>query len=375
VLVVSGIWPPDVGGPASHAPAVAVFLAGRGHHVEVVTTAEQAPASESYPVFFVSRGLPPGLLHLRTADLVRRRARRADVVYTTGMLTRSSTGARAARRPFVVKLTADPAFERARRRGLVQGDVIAFQHGGGGRRADLLRASRERALRAAAYVVCPSEFLLRLVLSWGVPADRAGVLRNPAPALDGLADRETLRDRLGLTGPTLAFAGRLTVQKSLDTALRALREVPEAALVVAGDGPEREPLERLARELGVNERTRFLGPKPRTEVLELFRAADAAVLPSAWENFPHTVVEALAVGTPVVAAAVGGVGEVVEDGSNGLLVAPGDETAFAAAVARIVADPALRARLREAAAPSVAGYAQEEVFGRLEQLLVRAAVR
>ena len=100
------------------------------------------------------------------------------------------------------------------------------------------------------------------------------------------------------------------------------------------------------RELGLDGRVRFLGARSRTEVLELFRAADASVLSSAWENFPHTVVEALAVGTPVIGTAVGGVAEVVRDGENGLLVAPGDPAAFAEALRRYLGDAELRERLR-----------------------------
>ncbi len=123
VLVVSGIWPPDVGGPASHAPDVAAFLRSHGHGVEVVVTASAAPAPEAYPVRWVRRSLPKGAIHVRTGLEVARRAARADVVYTTGMFGRSAFGARLARRPYVIKLTADPAFERARRRGIVGGDV------------------------------------------------------------------------------------------------------------------------------------------------------------------------------------------------------------------------------------------------------------
>src|SRR5439155_6333315 len=82
VLVVSGIWPPDVGGPASHAPEVASFLDERGHHVAVVTTAERAPAREGYEVHWVSRRLPVGLRHLASVRLVRARAAHADIVYT-----------------------------------------------------------------------------------------------------------------------------------------------------------------------------------------------------------------------------------------------------------------------------------------------------
>jgi len=72
VLVVSGIWPPDVGGPASHAPEVADYLAGRGHEVEVVTTAAAPPAPADYPIHWVSRAIPKGLIHVRTAALVGR---------------------------------------------------------------------------------------------------------------------------------------------------------------------------------------------------------------------------------------------------------------------------------------------------------------
>jgi len=121
VLVVSGIWPPDVGGPASHAPDVALFLRARGHDVEVVVTAAAAPGESEYAVHWISRSLPKGAIHVRTAAEIARRALRADVVYTTGMFGRSWAGATAARRPYVLKLTADPAFERARRRSIVGG--------------------------------------------------------------------------------------------------------------------------------------------------------------------------------------------------------------------------------------------------------------
>ena len=366
VVIVSGIWPPDVGGPASHAPDVAQFLHDRGHEVEVVTTADAAPAAEAYPVRWVSRSLPVGVRHLRGAALIRSRAHRADVVYTTGMFGRSAAGALAARRPYVLKLTADPAFERSRRRGLVEGDVEDFQRGGGGPAGALLRRARDAELRRAAYILCPSAYLRKLVLSWGIPADRVSVLPNPVPA--ELPERDEPRN-----GRTLAFAGRLTAQKSLGRALEAVAGAEGVRLVIAGDGPDRGPLEQRARELGIADRVEFLGAQPRSRVVELFRAADAAILSSSWENFPHTVVEALAVGTPVLAMEAGGVGEVVRDGVNGLLVPAGDSGALAEAVRRYFADDALRERLRAAAAASVAPYAPERVFGELEAILRRVA--
>jgi glycosyltransferase involved in cell wall biosynthesis len=371
LLIVSGIWPPDVGGPASHAPEVADFLRLRGHEVEVVTTADSPPVARAYPVHAVARRHRVGVRHLRGAALVRRRARAADVVYTTGMFGRSAVGSTAARTPYVVKLTADPAFERSRRRGLVEGDVDEFQDRGGGPAIALLRFARDVELRHAAHVFTPSAYLRGLALRWGVAPERVSVLPNPAPVVGDLGERDDLRREFGLNGATLAFAGRLTAQKSLDRALEAVAGADGVQLVIAGEGPESGPLETKARGLGIAERVTFLGALPRERIVRLFHAADATILSSSWENFPHTVVEALAVGTPVLAMEAGGVSEVVQDGVNGLLVPPGDTAALGDAVRRYFADEGLRERLRSAAASSVAEYAPERVFGELEQTLKR----
>ena len=375
VLVVSGIWPPDVGGPASHAPDVASFLRERGHDVEVVITAPAAPATQPYPVHWVARSLPKGVVHVRTALEIARRAAHADVVYTTGMFGRSSLGAGLARRPYVVKLTADPAFERARRRGIVGGDVDEFQGDHGGASVRVLRLARDAELKHAAHVFTPSSYLRELAVSWGVDPGRVSVLPNPAPSLPELPPREELRESFGLHGPSLAFAGRLTAQKSLRVALEAVAAVDGVELLIAGEGDERAAIERDIAELGLGGRVRLLGAQPRARVVELFAAVDASILSSSWENFPHTVVEALAAGTPVLATATGGVAEVVHEGENGLLVPVGDAGALAGAIRRFFDDDELRRRLRAASAGSVADYAPDRVFTQLEETLLRTLPR
>jgi glycosyltransferase involved in cell wall biosynthesis len=372
VLIVSGIWPPDVGGPASHAPELAEFLRGRGHEVEVVTTAQRAPAPTPYPLRWTSRRLPVGLRHVHATALVGRRARPADVVYSTGMIGRSALGSLLARTPLVLKLTSDPAYERSLRYRLATAGLEEFQAARGAR-VTLLRRARDLALRRAARIVCPSASLRELSLRWGVPPEKVVVLPNPVSPPDGLAARDELRQRHGLEGPTLVFAGRLTPQKSLDVALAALARSEGVTLLLAGDGPDRAELERRASELALDGRARFLGPQPRETVFELLRAGDAALLSSSWENFPHMVVEALAVGTPVVSTNTGGVAEVVTDGENGLLVPPGEPEALASAIERYFADEQLRERLRRAAARSVEGYSPERIYARLEEILAEAA--
>ena len=371
VLIVSGIWPPDVGGPASHAPELAEQLRARGHRVEVVTTAERPPAPERYPVRWTRRSLPRGLRHADAAARIARAARRADVVYTTGMLVRSSLASALARRPVVMKLTSDPAYERSLRYDLFSGDLDEFQRVDGGR-LRALRRINDAALRRAAHLVVPSEALRQLAIGWGIAPDRVTLLPNPVSAPE-LAPRDELRERHGFTGPTLAFAGRLVPQKSIDVALRALAHVDGVVLVLAGEGGESERMQALARELGVADRARFLGAQPRATVFELLAAADAALLSSSWENFPHMVVEALAVGTPVLSTDVGGVGEILRDGVNGLLVPIGDADALAGAITRYLGDPELQARLRASAPGSIDRFAPDAVYGRLEEILRGAA--
>jgi len=372
VVIVSGIWPPDPGGPASHAPALADFLADRGHHVEVVTTADSEPAARSYPVWWAERR--SRFRHLRAAALVRSAAQGSDVVYATSMIRRATAGASAARKPLVVKLVSDEAFERATRSGRYTGTLDEFQSTGG-LRTRFLRSTRTAALKRARHIFCPSAYLRDVALRWGVDPQRVSVLANPAPSVRSLPPREELRRELRLDGNALVFAGRLGPQKAVGVLLTALADVDGVSLVVAGDGPEREALERHVAELGLDGRVRFLGSVPRETVLRLFGAGDASVLPSAWENFPHTVVEALAVGCPVIATAVGGVPEVVRDGENGLLVAPGDASALGDAISRFFAESGLRERLSAAAPGSVAGYSEDAVFAAIEAELERAAVR
>ena len=97
ILIVSGIWPPDVGGPASHAPEVASFLAERGHEVRALVAADRAPAPQPFPVDWVSRRLPKGVVHAVAGARIAQHARSADVVYTTGMFGRTALACRGAR--------------------------------------------------------------------------------------------------------------------------------------------------------------------------------------------------------------------------------------------------------------------------------------
>jgi glycosyltransferase involved in cell wall biosynthesis len=286
------------------------------------------------------------------------------------MVRRAALGAALARRPLVVKLVADEAFERERRSGRFAGTLEEFQEHRGGLRARFLRATRTAALRRARRVVVPSAYLREIAVGWGLTPSRVTVVPNPAPELPPLPSRDEARAALGVAGFALGTAGRLTAQKALGDALEAVARVDGVELLVLGDGPERAALEQHAGALGISGRVRFLGAGTREDVVALFRAVDAGLLTSAWENLPHTLLECLAVGTPVIATAVGGIPEVVADGENGLLVPAGDVAAIAAAVERLATDEALRESLARRAAASVEELAEPRILQRIVQAVV-----
>ena len=365
ITVLPGIWPPDVGGPATHGPELARFLTGRGHAVHVVTMASEPPTERPCAVTTVDRRRPfpvrYGELTLRGAAA----ARASDVVYASATYAAAAIAAAGTRRPLVAKLVSDPAYERARRWGLFGGTLEEFQEAGGGRLVTLKRA-RTWALDRARTLIVPSRYLAEIARGWGLDGDRLHVIPNPAPP----AREASTTARRGLV-----FAGRLTRQKALHVAIDALARVPAAELTVIGDGPDRERLERHARGAGLNGRVRFVGSLPRDEVLDALAGAEATVLSSDWENFPHAAVESLAVGTPLVATDVGGVGEIVVDGVNGLLVPPGSPEAFGHALERLLGSPELLARLSDGARASVAELDAERLYGRIEELLAEAGGR
>lgn len=206
------------------------------------------------------------------------------------------------------------------------------------------------------------------------PAEKATVVHNGIP-LPQPADEPPARVRAALgipaTAPLIVTAGRLERQKGLVYLLDALAqirvELPAARCLIVGDGPLRSSLEARAASLGLGDAVHFAGW--RTDVAQLVQASDVFCLPSLWESFGLVLVEAMALGKPIVASGVDGVPEVVAAGETGLLVPPGSPSALAAALLAVLRDPELGRRLGAAGQrravsnfalePSIARYATE----------------
>ena len=140
----------------------------------------------------------------------------------------------------------------------------------------------------------------------------------------------------------LLFVGRLATAKGLPILLEAIAKVAGVTLVIAGDGGERNALEGQVRALNILDRVKFLGYQSQEQVRNLLKQSDIFVMSSFAEGLPVVLMEAMAAGVPVIATGIAGIPELVRDGCNGLLVAPGDVEGTANAIRRLLRDPDLR---------------------------------
>jgi D-inositol-3-phosphate glycosyltransferase len=184
-------------------------------------------------------------------------------------------------------------------------------------------------------------------------------------------------------GPILLFVGRIQPLKGLDVAVRALAALrrPDATLVVVGgasgaDGAaEVDRIDKLVAEVGVSDQVRFVDPVPHHLLSTYYRAADVVLVPSRSESFGLVALEAAACGTPVVAAAVGGLRTLVEHGRTGFLVEGRDPAVFAAFAEQVLTEPALARRLSDQAAQRARGFTWSVAAARLRRIYADLTAR
>jgi len=220
------------------------------------------------------------------------------------------------------------------------GFTFSFTIHGTSIRSDPGRWRVDEKAKRAAFVVCISAFCRSQAMAI-VPVEEHNRLHVVRCGID-FAPYEAI-ERAAAPGARLLFVGRLVQSKGLHVLFQALAQLREAfpglAVRLVGEGPERAALEAQAHELGVDDRVEFVGYRPQDEIRRYLRETDVFVLPSFAEGVPVVLMEAMAAAVPVVATDIAGVPELVEHGASGLLVAPGDADALAAAIAQLLSDP------------------------------------
>lgn len=341
LFVPTGAYPPDIGGPATYVPLLEKYLPARGFVVDVLP-------------FRVVRFLPKGISHLVYFFFCLRFAWRADIIYAQDALSVGWPAFLASfifRRPLVVKVVGDHVWEQGRQRFGIRENLDDFALWQLGRPyLFFLRLLQQIVVRWATRIIVPSLYLKKVVLRWGVLESNISLVYN------GVEFATLTKEPSGIMAhPLIVTIARLTPWKGIEGIIETVSHERSWHVAIIGDGPHRNELERLARKNNIHERIRFLGQLPKEEALGWCKVADVFVLNSSYEGLPHTLIEAMAVGTPVVATDIPGNREVVTHGVDGFLVPVGNSGALRGAIEETLNDnketkrriDAARARAKE----------------------------
>jgi len=357
LVIATPLYPPEIGGPATYVKLLEEGLPGKGIEVSVVK-------------FSDVRHLPKIIRHYAYYRRVRKEARNADAVLALDPVSvglPAMKAAQKAKKPFFVKIVGDYAWEQGQQRfgitqtldEFVKTKWVPF-------RVRMLRRTQTRVARSAARVIVPSEYLKGIVETWGIPRENIQVIYN-AMNLDAfnkpVAEEHGVVPKAvaALLRPLIVTAGRLVPWKHMDGVIDAVAGTFGVSLAVVGDGSERAALMHRADEK-LPGRTVFTGMLSHKDTLATIQSADVFVLNSSYEGFSHLLIEALMLGVATVATRVGGNPEVIDDGNNGIFVPNDDTPALTNALARVLGDEELRARLQKAAKESAKRFSTETML-------------
>ncbi|MFA5853679.1 MAG: glycosyltransferase [Patescibacteria group bacterium] len=342
VVFATGIFPPDIGGPATSVSALAEAWSARGHRVTVVTYSEHESDGirSAYSVVRIPRAQAAWKRYVNFTRAVWRASDESGPIFAQDAIASGLPALCVAwlrRRKLILRIAGDFAWEQAQVKYGYGDSLEKFQNDSNVPFVPmLLRAVQRFVYRRADMAIAPSRYLADVLRGWGVPDRRIRMINNGVHLPEAAAQRGKFPHRI-------VAAGRLVPWKNFDVLLKALPRVlerfPDAELFIAGDGPEMMRLRALASAPMLEQRVTFAGKMEREALWKMIGESGVFALVSSYEGFSHQLVEASACGAAVVASRAGGNTELIEDGKNGLLVEPGDANGLAQALIRYLEDP------------------------------------
>ena len=322
-IIAAGIYPPDIGGPATYAERLAKEL--------------------KQPVISYSRGLkkyPKGLRHFLYFCCLLWLARDADVIYAQNVTSAglpSLLVAKILRKKFVLKIVGDAAWEQKK---------------------EYLRKIQEYVVKQAHKIITPSYYVKKMVMDWGVKTDKIEVIYNAPEVAPQLGiSKDEAKKKIGIAGDIILSIGRLAPWKGFDDLIAImpdlLKENPNFQLVIVGEGKDK---------LEAADRVKLVGRVPHHQIALYFKAADIFVLNSGYEGLSHVILEAMQSGVPVVASNIGGNPELIEDGFNGFLVEYKNREQLKQAILKLWQDKDLQEKFRQNSKEKLKNFTWENLI-------------
>lgn len=365
ILIATGVYPPDIGGPATYSKLLHDELPKRGYEIKILSFGEV-------------RNLPKIIRHIVYFFKVLKKSRGCKAIFSQDPVSAglpSMIAAKIARKKFLLRVAGDYAWEQAVQRFGVKDSIDDFQNKKYGFSVEFLRKIQKFVANHSDRVITPSVYFKKLVERWLKNYEKVTVVYNGIKLADEKSDKRQCREELGIgrDSKIIISAGRMVPWKGFKTLIEVTGELesktPNLFLVILGDGPDRKELETEAEKMRVKDRVIFTGSVPRDVMFKYLYAADIFVLNTSFESFSFQVVEAMNCGLPVVTTKVGNLEEIIDDKVNGLLVPYNDKMELGRAISLLFSDNSLRDRISKEAEIKSKNFSIENTMQNLIRVL------
>ncbi|MFC1517560.1 glycosyltransferase family 4 protein [Candidatus Margulisiibacteriota bacterium] len=333
ICIISGIFHPEQGGPATYLYNLSNDLAKKGHQLQVIAYGDQKKLVEddiSYPysVTRISRNIPVIIRLLLFIKTIIKKAKKADLLYVNDYGLPAVLANFFLRKPIVMKIVGDFAWEYSVRKKFTKKDIDSFQKQKG-LRINFMKALQRFYVKKALKIITPSNYLKQIITGWNIAPDKILIINNAINYAEYLKKigKENLQDQYRLKGyKVLITVARLAPWKGVDKTIEVLgalkRSDPTLKIkyIVIGAGDDLYRLKKIVAKHNLANEILFLGKLPHPEVKKYLDISDIFTLYSGYEGLPHVILEAMAAGLPVVVSDKGGTKELIKNGVNGFVV-------------------------------------------------------
>ena len=358
-LLISGIYRPEIGGPATYIPTLANALIEQSNQVEVVTLKNSsAPAlNEEWPVNYITRGQNLLLRFIKTVVLIIRKAKPAESIFSNGLFQETAVALVVIKRRSVAKVVGDPVWERARNKGLTKLSINEFNESRLKVNQKFQRWLICWSLNRFDRITCPSLELKGLMQGWGVTKPIEFIPNG----VDSISSSSVNKEF------DLISVCRLVSWKNLDKLIFANAKA-KTRLVIAGSGPEESKLKELASSTGSD--VTFLGQLEELEVIKALQKSKVFALLSDYEGLSFSLLQAMACGMPSIVSSAKGNTDVITNNSEGIVVDVNVQENIVAGIQQLLAEPDKMTRFGVAASRKVeSDYLQINQVNKVIKLL------
>jgi len=338
ILITVGIFPPDIGGPASFVPKISDFLIENGHNVKIICLSEvgNINTEDNFDVIRIKRSNNLPIRWIKTIYQIVKNGRRSDLIFVNGLGVESAIANLILQKQLIRKIVGDPVWERAYNKKRITESFDDFQNNKHSFLIEVQKLLRNWSINSAEIVITPSDHLKSFVSGIGY-SKKILKINNGVNITDINRANESKADI------NLIIISRLVVQKNINIVIEAMKllDNKNLKLSIIGEGGEFSKLESTIHDLNLQNQVQLLGKIDNNKISQFLLTADVFIQASDYEGLPHSVLEAINYEVPILSTETGGCKDLLNDGERGFIIPmPPDKKVIAENISFIIENKA-----------------------------------